>query len=210
MSNLAKQLCDLNEEQVYKIIDEMINEKISPEEIIRECNVGMVEVGDLFASGNYFLTELMFSAEIMKGVMEKLEPIIKSNGIRTKSSGTVVMGTIKDDIHDIGKNIVVSLLRSQGFTVVDLGVDVTRERFVTAIIETGAKVLGLSALLNSAYPEMKNVVDAITEAGLREQVIILIGGAIANESARVFSGADYFANNAITGVSICKKVYGII
>ena len=207
METLAQELQNLNEEKVYELVDEMLGQGRSPGEIIRECNVGMVAVGDLFASGEYFLTELMFSAEIMQGVMQKLEPLIASSGVTEQSAGTVVIGTVKDDIHDIGKNIVVSLLRSQGFKVVDLGVDVPAAKFVAALQGTGAKVLGLSALLNNSYGEMKNVVDAVTGAGLREQVKIIIGGTICNESVRVFTGADYSANDAVTGIKICQSIY---
>ncbi|QGP91132.1 Methionine synthase [Neomoorella glycerini] len=207
MTALAEALRDLNEKKVYELVDKMLEQGASPEKIISECNEGMVAVGDLFASNQYFLTELMFSAEIMKEVMQKLEPLMESSGVAERSAGTVVIGTVKNDIHDIGKNIVVSLLRSHGFKVVDLGVDVPAEKFVEAVRETGAKVLGLSALLNSTYPEMKNVVEAITEAGLREQVKIIIGGTICNETVRKFTGADFYANDAVTGVKICKSVY---
>ncbi|MGB9905715.1 MAG: cobalamin B12-binding domain-containing protein, partial [Desulfotomaculales bacterium] len=123
------------------------------------------------------------------------------------TAGKVVIGTVKGDIHDIGKNIVVSLLRGAGFDVTDLGVDVPAEKFVAALKETGARVLGLSALLNFTYPEMKNVVEAVTEAGLRDRVTIIIGGAPCNEQVRQFTGADYYAEDAVTGVNICKKVY---
>ncbi len=207
MTALAEALRDLNENRVNELVEDMLKKGSSPEEIIRECNVGIVAVGDLFASGQYFLTELMFSAEIMQGVMQKLEPLIAGTGVAEQSAGTVVIGTVKGDIHDIGKNIIVSLLRSNGFNVVDLGVDVPAEKFLEVVRETGAKVLGLSALLNSTYPEMKNVVDAVNEAGLREQVKIIIGGTICNETVRKYTGADFYANDAVTGINICKSVY---
>ncbi len=207
MTNLAEALRDLDEDRVYELVDDMLKQGASPQDIIKECNIGIVAVGELFAGGEYFLTELMFSAEIMKGVMQKLEPLMESNSVAEQSAGTVVIGTVKGDIHDIGKDIVVGLLRTHGYKVVDLGVDVPVENFVAAVRETGAKVLGLSALLNSTYPEMKNVVDAVTEAGLRDQVKIIIGGTICNETVREYTGADYYANDAVTGINICKRVY---
>lgn len=206
MSELAKALTDLEENKVYQLVDEKIKNGVSPLDIIAECNDGMVGVGDLFSSGQYFLSQLIFSAEIFKNVMSRLEPMMSDAG-PGGSSGKVVIGTVKGDIHDIGKNIVVNLLRGSGFEVHDLGVDVPAEKFVQAVRETGARVLGLSALLNFTYPEMKNVTEAIAGAGLRDKVTIIIGGAPCNEQVRQFTGADYYAEDAVTGVNICKKIY---
>ena len=141
----------------------------------------------MYASGQYFLTELMFSGEIMQGLMAKLEPFIAATGAEGKIIGTVVIGTVSGDIHDIGKNIVVNLLRSHRFKVIDLGVDVPAEKFVEMVQTSGAKVVGLSALLNSTYPEMKNVVEAFKEAGLRDQVKVIIGGTVVSEAVREFT-----------------------
>ena len=206
MPVLAEALKDLDEKKVYQLVEEKIKSGASPLEIIAECNEGMVGVGERFSSGEYFLSQLIFSAEIFKNVLNMLEPFMPQSGTGG-TAGKVVIGTVKGDIHDIGKNIVVSLLRGAGFDVTDLGVDVPAEKFVAALKETGARVLGLSALLNFTYPEMKNVVEAVTEAGLRDRVTIIIGGAPCNEQVRQFTGADYYAEDAVTGVNICKKVY---
>lgn len=206
MSELAKALTDLEENKVYDLVEEKIKGGVSPLDIIGECNAGMVGVGELFSSGQYFLSQLIFSAEIFRNVMSKLEPLMPKSDSGS-SAGKVVIGTVKGDIHDIGKNIVVNLLRGSGFDVTDLGVDVPAERFVETVRKTGAKVLGLSALLNFTYPEMKNVTEAVTAAGLRDKVTIIIGGAPCNEQVRQFTGADYYAEDAVTGVNICKKVY---
>ena len=207
MSKLSDALRDLDEELVAQLVDEKLAEGAAPVEIIKECNEGIVAVGELFASGQYFLTELMFSAEIMQDIMAKLEPLIASSGAAEQSAGTVIIGTVAGDIHDIGKNIVLNLLRSHGFKVIDLGVDVPAQKFVEAVRSSGAKVLGLSALLNSTYPEMKNVIEAVKEAGLREQVKIIIGGTITSETVREFTGADAYATDALTGVTFAKGVY---
>jgi methanogenic corrinoid protein MtbC1 len=206
MAVLAEALKDLDEKKVYQLVEEMIKGGTSPLEIIAECNEGMVGVGERFSAGEYFLSQLIFSAEIFKNVLDMLAPVMPQSGTGG-TAGKVVIGTVKGDIHDIGKNIVVSLLRGAGFEVTDLGVDVPAEKFVAALKETGARVLGLSALLNFTYPEMKNVVEAVTEAGLRDRVTIIIGGAPCNEQVRQFTGADYYAEDAVTGVNICKKVY---
>jgi methylmalonyl-CoA mutase cobalamin-binding domain/chain len=206
MSELAEALRDLNENRVYELVDEMLKNGIPPMEIIMECNDGIVTVGDLFASGKYYLTELMFSAEIMQQVMQKLESALGTEAME-KTEGTVVIGTVEGDIHDIGKNIVINLLHSHGFKVVDLGVNVPAIKFVEAVRETETKVLGLSALLNTTYPEMKKVVDAINQAGLKDKVKVIIGGAICSEAVREFTGADYYATDAVSGVNIIKKIY---
>ena len=132
---------------------------------------------------------------------------IASGSEAEQTMGTFVIGTVSGDIHDIGKNIVVNLLRSHGFKVIDLGVDVPTEKFVELVRESGTKVLGLSALLNSTYPEMKNVIEALKEAGLRDQVKVIIGGTITSEAVREYTGADAYARDAQTGVTFAKKVY---
>ncbi len=206
MNELADALRDLDEKKVYALVDEKINQGVSALDIIDECNEGMVAVGELFSEKRYFLSELLFSTEILKTVMNRLAPLLE--GTQKKDSiGNVVIGTVKGDIHDIGKNIVSTLLRGAGFEVVDLGVDVSAEKFIEAIKKTGAKVLGMSALLSTTYPEMKNVVNTINEAGLREHVKTIIGGAPVNEQVRQFTGADYYAEDAVTGIKLCREIY---
>jgi methylmalonyl-CoA mutase cobalamin-binding domain/chain len=205
MGELADALRDLDENKVYDLIDQKIDQGVSALDIIDECNAGMVAVGELFSDNTYFLSQLMFSANILKTVMERLEPILEGTQKRD-AIGKVVIGTVNGDIHDIGKNIVITLLRGTGFEVIDLGVSVPAEKFVEAIKESGAVVLGLSALLSTTYPEMKNVVGAVNKAGLREQVKIIIGGAPVNEQVRQFTGADYYADSAVTGINLCKDI----
>lgn len=207
MSKLIDAIRELDEDLVYKIVDEEIANGASPVDIVEECNKGLVEVGNLFASGEYFLTELMFSVEIMEVVMEKIKPLL-TEGSGGASKGKVLIGTVQGDIHDVGKNIVVSLLRSHGFEVEDLGIDVSVQKFVDAVRNSDAKVLGLSALLNTTYPIMKEVVDALVEAGLRDKVKVIIGGTITSEQVREHTGADEFATQAMKGIEFCNTVYG--
>lgn len=204
---LAQALVDLDEEQVVELVKEKIDAGVPVLDILKECNEGMAKIGEKFEAGEYFLSELIFSGEILQSVMFQLEPLL-TNVEKSDSRGTVVIGTVKGDIHDIGKNIVVTLLRGAGFEVIDLGVDVATETFVEKVKETGAKVLGMSALLSFTYPEMKTVIDALKAAGIRDQVKVIIGGAPCNEQVREFVGADYFAIDAVTGVNICKEIYG--
>ncbi len=206
MDELAQALRDLDEKKVYALVEERIKRGVPAIEIVRSCNEGMTAVGDLFSTCQYFLSELIFTAEILKTVMKRLEPLLQSAG-PDRSTGKVVIGTVKGDIHDIGKNVVVTLLRGSGFDVIDLGVDVPSERFITTLKDTGARVLGLSALLNLTYPEMKHVVDEVAKAGLRGNVKVIIGGTPCNEQVRQFTGADYYAVDAVAGVKICKEIY---
>lgn len=206
MEALAAALANLEEKKVYELVDRKIGEGVTPLDIIKECNDGMVRVGELFSEEKYFISQLIYSAEILKQVMKKIEPLL--TGAQTEESGgKVIIGTVKGDIHDIGKNIVITLLKGAGFHVIDLGVDVPSERFVEALRESGAKVVGLSALLNFTYPVMKEVVESIQEAGLRDEVKIIVGGTPVNEKVRQYAGADFYAKDAVVGVDYCKEIY---
>ncbi len=207
MGDLAQAIANLEEKRVKELIDRAIKEGVNPLDIIHECNEGMVRVGQLFSEGKYFISELIYSAEILKQVMVKLDPLLAGVQTGTATKGKVVIGTVQGDIHDIGKNIVITLLKGAGFDTMDLGVDVPAEKFVQAVKESGAKVLGMSALLNFTYPAMKEVVEAVKEAGLRDQVKIIVGGTPVNEQVREYSGADYYAKDAVAGVNICEEVY---
>ncbi|MDF2571478.1 MAG: Methionine synthase [Sporomusa sp.] len=206
MGQIAEALRDLDEEKVNELVDEAVKNGQSALEVIGECNAGMVAVGDLFSQNQYFLSELIYSGEILTGVMTKLEPLLQGAGA-AESKGKVLIGTVKGDIHDIGKNIVISLLRGSGFEVVDMGVDVPTEEFAKKVKETGAKALGLCALLNFTYPEMKTVIESLEAAGIRENVQVIIGGAPCNEQVREYAKADFYAPDALAAVTICKKIY---
>jgi methylmalonyl-CoA mutase cobalamin-binding domain/chain len=206
MDELVIAMRDLEEQRVYDLVDEKIKAKVPALEIVTTLNEGMVAVGQLFSERTYFISQLLYSAEILENVMNKLKPLL-AGAVQGGSAGKVVIGTVKGDIHDIGKNIVVTLMRGAGFEVIDLGVDVPAEKFVAAVKESGAKVVGLSALLNLTYPEMKNVVEAIAAAGLRDKVKVIVGGTPVNEQVREYAGADFYAEDAVAGVNICKKIY---
>ncbi len=206
MDELVIAMRDLEEERVHELVDARIKANVSALEIVKTLNEGMVAVGQLFSEKTYFISQLLYSAEILENVMNQLKPLL-AGAVQGGSAGKVIIGTVKGDIHDIGKNIVVTLMRGAGFEVIDLGVDVPAEKFVAAIKETGAKVVGLSALLNLTYPEMKHVVDAIAAAGVRNQVKIIVGGTPVNEQVREYAGADFYAEDAVAGVNLCKRIY---
>jgi len=206
LTELGQELADLHKDHVEALVEAKLKGGAPPLDIVKELNDGMTEVGERFSAGEYFLSELMYSSHIMKGVMARLEPLLGQT-TSGKSAGTIVIGTVKGDIHDLGKNVVVTLLRGAGFEVIDLGVDVPAERFVEKLKQTGAKVLGLSCLLNLALHEMKNVVDTVAAHGIREQVKVIIGGQPIDEEVRKYAGADYYAPDGPAGVKICKQVY---
>lgn len=207
MKDLTKALRDLEENTVYDLVEKYVAENRPVLEIIDALNDGMVAVGELFSQNTYFISQLMFSAEILKMVMVKLEPLLQGEKPQD-SAKKIVLGTVKGDIHDIGKNIFGTLMRGSGFDVIDLGVDVPAQKFINTVKESGAGILALSALLNFTYPEMKTVIETLDAAGLKGQVKTIIGGAPVNEQVRAFCGADYVARDAVHGVNICKEIYG--
>jgi 5-methyltetrahydrofolate--homocysteine methyltransferase len=164
---------------------------------------GIEIVGEKYEKGEYFLPELIMAGETMKEGMKVLEPYLKSEGV--KKIGKVVIGTVKGDLHDIGKNIVVTLLEAAGAQVIDLGVDVPPEKFVEAVKQNNPDIVGMSALLTTTMIEMENVIKALKEAGQRDKVKIIIGGPPTTQEYSEMIGADAAARDAVEGVNICKS-----
>ncbi len=182
---------------------------MSPLTLLFEAMIpALEEVGRLFEMGEYFVPEMLISARAMQGSMGILRPLIAETG--AKPSGTFVMGTVKGDIHDIGKNLCNTMLEGAGFVVVDLGVNVPPERFIEAIQAYKPEAVGMSAFLTTTMPMFKKNIQAITEAGLREQVKILVGGAPVTQEYADISGADGYAPDASSCVRLTKKLLGKI
>jgi methanogenic corrinoid protein MtbC1 len=198
-------MADLDKKRVLGLVEEKLKGGIPPLKIVKELNDGMIEVGNRFTACEYYISELMFSSHIYKEIMTTLEPLL-GQAEPSKTVGTVVIGTVKGDIHDIGKNIVVTLLRNAGFKAIDLGVDVAADKFVETLKESGAKALALSCLLNLAIQEMKNVVDALVAAKIRDQIKVVIGGQPIDEKICEYVGADHYGADAPAGVRICKEI----
>jgi methanogenic corrinoid protein MtbC1 len=207
LTQLTQALVNLEKEQVIAMVDDELKKNTPAFDIVTALNNGMVQVGERFAACEYFISELIYSSHIMKEVMTRLEPLFEASDVGP-SGDKVVVGTVKGDIHDIGKNIVTTLLKNAGFHVIDLGVDVPAEQFVESLKETGAKALALSCLLNLAIMEMKSVVEALGAAGMRDIVKVVIGGQPIDEKVCAFVGADYYGSDAPAGVRICKQIYG--
>jgi 5-methyltetrahydrofolate--homocysteine methyltransferase len=190
------------------IVEEELEAGAGPVALISETMIpAMDEVGKLFQEEEYFVPELMLSGRAMKAAMEPLRPLLAASG--AKPAGVVVAGAVKGDLHDIGKNIVVSMLEGAGFRVIDLGADVTPEAFVAAIREHQPEIVCLSALLTVTMTAMKSTIEAIREAGLRRGVKILVGGAPLNERYAAEIGADGYGATATDAVALARRQVGL-
>jgi len=192
------------EQLVAGLVKERLDSGVSPLEIVNSLQQGMAEAGNRFETGEYFLGELIMCGEIMQDSMTILEPLL--SGSNAEYKGNIVMGTVKGDIHDLGKNIVVMLLKGSGYNVIDLGVDVPIAKFVEAIKEFNAPMVGMSVLLTGCQESMKETIDEIRAAGLDTKV--LIGGNYIDDVVRDYVGADYSAQAATEGVRIANIIFG--
>ena len=204
---LAKLLLELKEPEALEFVQKALAKGADPVALLGEAREGMNKVGQRFASGSYFIPDLVFSGEILKGIVKMLEPHLKT-GKEQKRLGKVIIGTVAGDIHDIGKDLVVFMMDVNGFEVLDLGIDVPAQKFVDAIKQSGSKVIGLSGFLTLAFESMKQTVDAIKKAGLRDQVKIMIGGGQIDEQVRHFAGADAYGKDAMEAVELAKSWIG--
>ncbi len=200
---LTKAIAELEEKEALKLAKEWLEQGKDPNSILEESRKGMETVGKRFGDGVYFLPELIYSGEILRGVSELVKPKLKQE-VKTKKLGKVIVGTVAGDIHDIGKDIVVFMLDVNGFEVTDLGVDVPIQKFVDAINETKAPVVALSGFLTLAFDAMKETVEAIKKAGLRNKVKIMIGGGQIDEEIKKYTGADAYGRDAMAAVTFAK------
>lgn len=200
-------LADLKEDEVLKLTKERIDSGEDPMNILEDSRKGMELVGKRFADGEYFLPELVFSGELLKLVTELVKPHL-TQAVETKRLGTIVLGTVAGDIHDIGLNIVDFMLDVNGFEVHNLGVDVPAEKFVEKVKETKAPIVGLSGFLTPAFDAMKVTVEALEKAGLRDSVKIMIGGGQMDDEVKKYAKADAFGKDAMAAVSLAKQWVG--
>jgi methanogenic corrinoid protein MtbC1 len=200
---LTQALADLEEQKVETLLEERLAAGADPSSILAASQDGMRQVGERYETGEYFVSDLMMSSAIFKKVVARLEPLLV--GTTAVSRGSVVVGTVKGDVHDIGKDLVVSTLRASGYTVTDLGVNVPPEQFVAALKETGAPVLALSGLLTISFDPMKETVEAVEAAGLRSQVKIMLGGGPVTELVRAYVGADALGADPPTAVRLADE-----
>jgi 5-methyltetrahydrofolate--homocysteine methyltransferase len=175
--------------------------------VLHGISPAMAEVGRLFEAGDYFVPELLISARATKEVFVLIRPLLAKQG--AQPTGRVVLGTVQGDLHDIGKNLVAALLEGGGFEVIDLGVNVSPEKFIAAVADKKAQIVGLSALLTTTLPAMKTTLDAFRSAGLRDRVKVMIGGAPVTQSFADTIGADGYGENAASAVQLARRLVGV-
>ena len=199
LKSLKESIVNLDFAGVVKSAQEAMEAGVDPNEAINQGMVaGMAVVGEKFEKGEYFLSELVVAAEVMKEGLNVITPYLKGEGAR--KLGKVVLATVEGDHHDLGKNIVGSLLRVQGFEVIDLGVDVSTEKIIAAVKEHQPDVVGMSALLTLTMPKMGEVIEALKKEGLRDRVKVIVGGTSITSEFAASIGADHKAVNALEGV----------
>jgi methanogenic corrinoid protein MtbC1 len=202
MSEQLKQaLSNLEEEAVLKLVQQQLGAGDNPLTIMADLRDGMAQVGKRYETQEYYVSDLIMAGEVFKQAMALVGAQFKTEG--GPQRGTVVVGTVKGDIHDIGKDIVVSLLQAGNYNVVNLGVDVPTGKFVEAVKESGASVVALSGLLTISFDAMKDTVDALAAAGLRSKVKVMIGGGPVTEQVRAYVGADALGADAQAAVTLC-------
>lgn len=194
-----------NTPKVKQMVQTAVDQGLEPSDIVNKALiVGMGEIGELFKNNEVYVPEVLIAARAMKAGLELLRPLLAEKDV--KPLGKVVIGTVKGDLHDIGKNLVAMMLEGAGFEVIDLGIDVDTDKFVNAVKDTKADAVAMSALLTTTMPVMKEIIDAIKLAGLRDQVKILVGGAPVTHEFAAEIGADGYAPDAASAADLAKQL----
>jgi len=204
---LIEAITNMDEQGALDVTDEMIANETDPLEVLDACRKAMEQIGQQFEEGLCYVPELILAGEMLKAITEKIKPLMAEEAEEEKL-GKVVIGTVEGDIHDIAKDIVVFMLDINGFEVTDLGVDVPPARFVNAVQDTGAQVVGLSGFLTLAYDPMKATVEALKDAGL-DDVKVMIGGGQIDEQIKTYTGADAWGRDAMTAVNLSRQWLGV-
>ncbi len=202
-SQLTKNLIELERDKVLSEVRDRLNQGEDPMKIFEECKQGMELIGDKYKNKEYFLAELMLSGDLFKEVSELIEPYLGGKPTEGDIKGKIILVTMQGDIHDLGKNILNTLLKLEGFEVYDLGVDVNPDLVIEKVKEIKPDFLGFSALLTTTFDPMKYVVDKLKEAGLRDQLKIMVGGGITTTLVKDYIRADFQTLDAMEGVQYC-------
>jgi len=205
--DLVSTLADLKEKEALGIVQDRLSAGDDPLSILDDARRAVEIVGKRFADSEYFIPDLVYSGEILKEITDMVKPKL-AKAAEVKRVGKVIIGTVAGDIHDIGKDIVVFMLDVNGFEVYDLGVDVPAQKFVDKVKESGAPIVGLSGFLALAFDSMKETIEAIKAAGLRDKVKVMIGGGQMSEEIKKYTGADAYGKDAMVGVTLAKKWAG--
>ncbi len=204
---LIDAMVNMREDEALSVAQQILKSGEDPLKVLESSREAMAIIGKRFEEGEYFLPELILAGEMLKTISTLAQEKL-GKGVKISRSGKVLIGTVQGDIHDIGKDIVVFMLDSAGFEVLDLGIDVPHEKFVDAIKEFQPRVVGLSGFLTLAFDSMKSTVDAIREAGLRDQVKIMIGGGQMDDHVKEYCGADAYGADAVAAVSLSRQWIG--
>ncbi len=212
MSDIVEQIKDAvvtgKHKEIEALVRKAIDEKVDLTVLINDGLIGAMDiVGKKFGSGQIFVPEMLVSAITMKAGLEIIKPLLQ--GAASQPKGTILMGTVKGDLHDIGKNLVIMMLEGAGFKVIDLGIDLSVEKVVEKVREIKPDVLGLSALLTTTMPEMQNVIAMIREQGLSDSVKVMVGGAPLDAAFAEKIGADGYGEDAVAAVQLAKKLIGV-
>lgn len=195
----------MKRQEAMELVQAEIDRGTDPLAILRVCRKAMEEVGNRFETGEFFLSELIYSGEVFKGINTLLEPALKSSRSADKAEGVVVFGTPKGDIHDLGKNIVITMMKAHGFTVHDLGVDVAPQKFISELKRTEAPILAMSALITPTFKSMKEILSLLQQEGLRDKTYVIIGGAVTSEFVQKEVGADAQTLDPTEGIRLCRS-----
>jgi methylmalonyl-CoA mutase cobalamin-binding domain/chain len=202
---IKKAIIELKRDEITGLVNARLEKGDDPLQVLNECRDGLNAVGDLYQRGDYFLAELMLSAEVFKAAVAILEPHLAR--VRPPELvGKVLLATLKGDIHDLGKNILATLLKAQGFEIVDMGVDVPPKLVLEKVKETRPDFVGFSALISTAFDTMKEAVVMLEANGLRDRLRIMVGGGVTNSTVKDYVGADFQTVDATEGVRYCMKM----
>ena len=208
MHELVKAMSDMQETEALGIVDDLLAKGEDPQKILDLSSEAMKVVGERYQEGTYFLPELIMSGEMLRKIGDILKPKLAAKTEQAQKLGTVVLGTVRGDIHDIGKDIVGFMLEVNGLNVVDLGIDQPEEAFVEAVKSNKPQVLALSGFLSVAFDSMKSTIEEVEKAGLREDLKVIIGGGQMDDTVRKYTGADAYGDDAMAAVAFAKETVG--
>ena len=208
MHELVKAMSDMQETEALGIVDDLLAKGEDPQKILDLSSEAMKVVGERYQEGTYFLPELIMSGEMLHKIGDILKPKLAAKTEQAQKLGTVVLGTVRGDIHDIGKDIVGFMLEVNGFNVIDLGIDQPEEAFVEAVKSNKPQVLALSGFLSVAFDSMKSTIEEVEKAGLREDLKVIIGGGQMDDTVRKYTGADAYGDDAMAAVAFAKETVG--
>jgi methanogenic corrinoid protein MtbC1 len=206
---LVEAMAGMREQEALEIVDDLLSKGEDPAAILDLSSEAMQVVGERYQEGTYFLPELIMAGEMLRKIGDILKPKLAEQQTQTAKLGVVVLGTVRGDIHDIGKDIVGFMLEVNGFEVYDLGIDVSEEAFVGAVKEHQPQILALSGFLSVAFDSMRSTIQEVEKAGLKDNLKVIIGGGQMDDTVRKYTGADAYGEDAMAAVAFAKETVGV-